>query len=311
MRVLVYGAGGVGGYFAARLAEAGVDVTLVARGAHGEAVRRNGLDVRSVAGDVRLSVPVVETPAEAKAADVVILGVKAFQVQGAAKALAGLLSGEAFVLPLQNGVDAPRELAAVLGDAHVVPGLCRISSFVEAPGIIRHVAVDPSVELGERDGRASLRVEALASTLGKAKGVQATVRTDIEAALWEKFLFISPASGLTAATRQPIGVVRELRECRAVLEAALRESIAVAEAHGVRLPEDAAVRTFRLWDGLPGAAVPSMARDISLGKPSELEYQTGAVVRLGRERGVPTPVNDLLYACLLPSEREARKSPPA
>jgi 2-dehydropantoate 2-reductase len=255
--------------------------------------------------------PVVGHPRDAEPADVVILGVKAFQVREAAGALAGLLLGEAFVLPLQNGVDAASELAAELGPAHVVPGLCRISSFVEAPGIIRHAAVDPAVELGERDGRSSLRVEALAATLSRAKGVSATVRADIEAALWEKFLFIAPASGVTALTRRPIGVVRELAECRAAMDAALHETIAVALAQGIHLPKDVAARTWSLWDGLPSAAVPSMARDISLGRPSELDYQTGAVVRLGREKGVPTPVNSLLYACLLPSERDARKPPTA
>ncbi|HWX24030.1 MAG TPA: 2-dehydropantoate 2-reductase [Vicinamibacteria bacterium] len=308
MKIAVYGAGGVGGYFGARLAEAGHDVAFLARGTHLEALKRNGLELNSPEGDVRVS-PVVATddPAALPPVDVVLLGVKAFQVRAVASTLGPLLGPETFVLPLQNGVDAAAELGETIGAKRVVPGLCRISSFVEAPGRIRHVAIAPTIEFGESDGRRSPRVEALAAAFGKARGLTATIVPNIEAAIWEKFLFISPASGVAGAARRPIGEVRTVPESRALLKGALEETLAVARARGIRWSDDMVAKTFAVLDALPATAVPSMARDIALGKPSELEYQTGAVVRQGRERSVPVTVNAFLYACLLPAEREARR----
>jgi 2-dehydropantoate 2-reductase len=307
MRIAIYGVGGVGGYFGARLAEAGADVVFIARGAHKSAIEERGLELRSPEGDALVRVEVKENPADAGPLDAVILGVKAFQVRAAASALRGLLKGASFILTLQNGVEAAVEAGSEVGSEHVVPGLCRISSFVEAPGVIRHAMIAPTIELGEPDGKKSSRIEALLEAFSRAKGVTLTVQPRIEPAIWEKFLFIAPASGVMAVARRPIGDVRDLPESRALLEGALQETFDVALAQGVELPEAVLGKTMGLWDALAPTAVPSMARDIGLGRPSELHYQTGAVVRLGRKRDIGTPLNDFLYACLLPSERDARK----
>jgi 2-dehydropantoate 2-reductase len=307
MRVAVLGAGGVGGYFGGRLAEAGCDVVFIARGVHGKSLAEKGLDLRSPEGDVKLTVRVVEDARAARPFDAVLLGVKAFQVREACAALKGSLEGDGFVLTLQNGVEAAAEAGEQVGADHVVPGVARISSFVEAPGLIRHAAIAPTIELAEADGRTSARVERLLALFAKAKGLTATLRTPIATVIWEKFLFIAPASGVTAVTRRPIGDVREVPESRALLVAALEETYALGKVEGAELGADAVARTMQLFDALPPGAVPSMARDIALGRPSELEYQTGAVVRLSRKRGVSSPVNDFLYASLLPGERAARK----
>jgi 2-dehydropantoate 2-reductase len=308
MRVAVLGAGGVGGYVGARLAEAGCDVVLIARGDHGRVIAEKGLDLRSPAGNAHVRVEVAKDPASARPFDVVILGVKAFQVGEACSALKGCLEGDGFVLTLQNGVEAAAEAGEEIGRKSVVPGVCRISSFIEAPGVIRHASIDPSIQMGEADGRPSARVDALLAVLHRAKDLASSVRTPIATAIWEKFLFIAPASGVTAATRRPMGDVRENPESRELLLAALRETVELGRAEGAALPEDAVARTMAAFDAVPGSAVPSMARDIDLGRPSELDYQTGAVVRLARKRGIPAPVNEFLYACLVPSERVARKA---
>jgi 2-dehydropantoate 2-reductase len=308
MRFAVYGAGGVGGYFGARLREAGFEVGFVARGAHLEALRVNGLTLLSPEGDVRIkTVEATDDPGTLKPVDCILLGVKAFQVREAASRLKGLLGPETFVVPLQNGVDAVPELQEILGLGRVVPGLCRISTFVEEPGTIRHAAVSPVIEFGEPGGATTPRLEALTAAFQKARGLTLKVRSDIEQAIWEKFLFISPASGVAAVARTSIGVVRSVPETRALLKEALDETIAVGRARKIAFGEDVAEKILSFLDSLAPGAVPSMARDVGLGRPSELDYQTGAVVRLGRESGVPVPVNALLYACLLPAELDARQ----
>jgi 2-dehydropantoate 2-reductase len=311
MRVAVVGAGGVGGYFGGRLAEAGVPVVFVARGAHLDALRRDGLQVESVAGDFVVR-PVVATddPGIAGTVDVVLLGVKAWQVTEAAAALRPMLGPDSVVVPLQNGVLAADQLAAVVGRERVLGGLCKIVSYVAGPGRIRHAGIAPRIEFGERDGRVSPRVQALKAAFERARGVSVGTPEDIEAAVWEKFLFIAPFSGVGAVTRVPAGPIRSIPETRRMLEAAIREVEGVGRARGVGLRLDAVTRTMSWVDGLPADATASMQRDILDGKPSELEYQSGAVVRLGRESGVPVPVNECLYRSLLPAELAARGQSP-
>lgn len=307
MRVVVFGTGGVGGYFGGRLAQAGEEVTFVARGPHLEAIRRDGLVVESTEGDfVVRPARATEDPATAGPADVVLVGVKAWQVRDAARALRPLVQGRGFVVPLQNGVEAADELAAELGARPVVGGLCRIVSFVAGPGRIRHAGVAPRVEIGERDGHRSERVDHLRAAFEKAVGVSVSTPSDITAALWEKFLFIAPFGGVGAVTRMNAGALRAVPETREMLEAAMREVFDLARARGVGLRKDAVVRTMSYVDALPPEGTASMQRDILEGRPSELEYQTGSVVRLGREAGVPVPVNSFIYSSLLPGERLAR-----
>ena len=232
--------------------------------------------------------------------------VKAWQVPEAAVALLPMLGPNSVVVPLQNGVEAADQLAKVVGGPRVLGGLCRMVSFLDGPGRIRHAGVEPEVELGERDGRRSGRVAALQGAFDGVIGVTVRVRDDIEVAVWEKFLFIAPVSAVGAVTRAPIDVFRRISETRLMLEDAMREVSALARARGVALAPDAVERTLRFVDGLPSGATASMQRDLMDGRPSELESQAGAVVRLARESGVPVPVSECLYRSLLPAELRAR-----
>ena len=311
MRVAVVGVGGVGGYFGGRLAVGGQDVTFIARGATLAALRERGLIVESVKGDFTVRpVKATDAPREVGPVEVVLVGVKAWQVPAAAAEVPPLIGPDTVVVPLENGVEAADQLAAVLGGAAVAGGVCRIVAFQVAPGHVRHAGLEPTVVFGERDRRASPRLERLRRAF-EAAGVTATIAPDVDIAIWEKFLFIAALSGLGAATRAPAGEVRALPETRALVVQALDEIAAVAHARGVALPADAVARTLAFIDALPAEATASMQRDIMEGRPSELEAQNGAVVHLGEAAGVPTPVNAFLYAVLLPQERRARGEAPA
>jgi 2-dehydropantoate 2-reductase len=314
VRIAIFGAGGVGGYFGGRLAQAGHDVVFIARGAHLAAIRRSGLRVSSIAGDFLVHpAQATDAPESVAPVDVVLVCVKAWQVSEAGHALLPMLGREGCVLPLENGVEAADQLAAVVGRERVLGGLCKIISAVEAPGHIRHSGVPPRVELGElgeRDGRQSPRVAALRAAFEQAEGVSVGVPDDIEVALWEKFLFIAPFSGVGAVTRVPAGGFRGVPETRQMLEAAMHEVLALAHARGIALRADAVARTMGFVDALPETATASMQRDILEGRPSELEYQTGTVVRLGRIAGVPVPVGECIYRSLLPLELRARAGQP-
>ncbi|HYX28939.1 MAG TPA: 2-dehydropantoate 2-reductase, partial [Pyrinomonadaceae bacterium] len=295
-----------GGYFGGRLALAGTDVTFIARGEHLRALRSTGLRVDGIKGDFTISpVRVTDDPAQVSNVDVVILGVKAWQIGEAAHGIRSMIGPSTFVLPLQNGVEAFDELSAVLGKKHVLGGLCKIVSYLVEPGHIRHAGFEPFVAFGEWDNHSSDRVEALRETFARA-GVQAKVPPDIQAAVWNKFLFISGFSGVGAVTRAPAGVLRSLPQTRSLMERSMLEIAQVAEARGIRLPSDAVNQALASLDSLPEKAMSSMQRDIMAHRPSELESQNGAVVRLGREAGIETPVNTFIYDSLLPREKQAR-----
>jgi 2-dehydropantoate 2-reductase len=306
MRIAVFGTGAVGGYFGGRLAQAGEEVVFIARGKQLQALRDQGLQVDSLKGDFLLrSVQATDDPAQAGMVDAVIVGVKAWQVTDAARACLPLVGPDTFVVPLQNGVEAPDQLAAVLGAGHVLGGLCRIFSFVVAPGHIRHAGIEPYVALGELDNRSSERAERLRIAFEGA-GVTAEIPPDIQVALWQKFLFIASFSGVGAVTRAPAGVLRGRPETRHMLQQAMREVLAVAAARKIVLPEETIEQTMALIDRLPPGGTASMQRDVMEGRPSELESQNGAVVRLGQEVGVATPLHTFIYHSLLPMELQAR-----
>jgi len=306
MRIAVFGAGGVGGYFGGRLAQAGQEVIFIARGVHLEAMRRRGLRVDSLKGDFILpSVQATDDPAQVGEVEAVLVAVKAWQVPQAARAMPPLVGERTCVLPLENGVEAPEQLAEALGTPRVLGGLCHISAYIAAPGHIKHVGIEPHVALGELDGRRSERAEQLRLTFEQA-GVWAEVPADIQAAMWEKFLFIAAISGVGAVTRAPAGVMRQVPGIRSLLEAAMQEIYALARARGVKLADDIVARTLAFVDGLPPGVTASMQRDILEGRPSELASQNGAVVRMGAQAGAPTPVNAYLYHSLLPQEMRAR-----
>jgi 2-dehydropantoate 2-reductase len=306
MRIAVFGTGAVGGYFGGRLAAAGEDVTFIARGGTLQALRAHGLRVESIRGDfVVHPAKATDTPSDVGTADVVLVAVKAWQVPEAAAAMQPLLGRGTVVIPLENGVEAPDRLASVVGPEHVAGGLCHLVAFQLAPGHVRHAGLEPDVAFGELDRRESPRLEHLKRVFNRS-GVKAELAPDIRVAMWEKFLFIASLSGVGAVTRAPAGVVRALPATRGLLESAMAEIVAVARAIGVHLPDDATARTMAFIDNLPEEATASMQRDILAGRPSELEAQNGAVVRLGREAGVETPVNGFIYDALLPQELRAR-----
>jgi len=306
MRIAMFGVGGAGGYFGARLVRAGADVAFIARGEHLRAIRENGLRVDSADGDFVAS-PALATddPAVVGVVDAVFVGVKAWQVPDAAAAMAPMIGPETFVVPLQNGVEAPGQLAERLGREHVVGGLAKVLSFIDAPGRIRHLGGPASIALGELDHRPSERTKRLHAVLTGA-AIAAEIPPDIHVALWEKFLFIAPLGGVGAATRVPVGTFRALPETRWMLEEGMREIAAVAAARQVPLPDDVVARTMAFVDALPLAGTASMQRDIVAGRFSELEALNGAVARLGRQSGIAVPVNDFLYRSLLPQELAAR-----
>lgn len=306
MRIAVVGAGAVGGYFGGRLAEAGEDVLFIARGKHLAALQKDGLRITSPKGDAHLrSVKATDRPGEVGPVDAVLVGVKAWQVPEAAAVIRPLIGEGTRVLPLQNGVEAADQLAAVLGRNAVLGGLCKIISMLAGPGHIHHAGSEPYVALGELDHGRTPSLAALTRALKRA-GITTVNPPDIHVALWEKFLFIASFSGVGAVTHAPAGTLRAMPETRAMLRAAMLEILAVAEAKGIVLAQDTLANTLTFIDGLPAEATASMQRDIMGSRPSELDSQNGAVVRFGESLGVATPVNRFIYHALLPRERRAR-----
>jgi len=308
MRIAVIGAGGVGGYFGGRLAQSGVDTTFIARGATLDALRRRGLRVESINGNFTLEhVNATDDPASAGVVDVIIMTVKAWQIPEAASRLAPMIGENTAIVPMENGIDAPEVLAGIVGREHVLGGLCGIVSFVVEPGHIRHMAAEPIVMFGELDNRPSERTKQLLDAFLRS-GVKAEIPPDIAHSMWTKFLFIVPMSAIGALTRVPIGTWRTMPEVREIAEQSVREVIALANARGANLGDDDFTRTMERYDNLAPASTSSLQRDVMDGKPSELDAQIGAVVRLARESGVAVPVSEMLYHCLLPQERRARGS---
>lgn len=306
MRIAVFGAGGVGGYFGGRLAQAGEDVVFIARGDHLNAMLKQGLKVDSVKGDFLVKpVQAMDDPKQIGLVDAVLLGVKAWQVPAAAEAVKPMIGPETFVLPLQNGLEAPTQLAAVLGDQHVLGGLCGLSTFILGPGHIRHAGAEPFVKFGELDNRASDRVKLLQKVFEQA-GVTAEIPKDIQVALWMKFLFITGWSGVGAVTRSPLGVWRNLPGTRQMVTSALEEIVIVAQTRDIALPENSVSATLKMYDSFPPGMTSSMQRDMEKGRPSELDAQIGAVVRFGKQADVATPLHNFIYESLLPTELRAR-----
>jgi 2-dehydropantoate 2-reductase len=306
MRFAVIGAGGVGGFFGGKLAQAGADVTFIVRGATLEALRAHGLRVDSIKGDfVVPTVSATDDPASAGEVDVVLLAVKAWDIPAVLERIRPMIGKDTAVIPLENGLEAPEQIASVLGREHAMGGLCGIVSFIAAPGHIRHIGADPFVMFGELDNAASERVTRIRERM-VAAGIVADVPPDIHRSMWTKFLFIAPLSGVGAVTRAPVGVWRTMPETRDMATRAVRELIAVANARGVQLDDNALEATLARYDGLTADATSSLQRDIMQGKPSELDAQLGAVVRMAAEAGVPAPVHEMIYHALLPQERMAR-----
>jgi len=300
MKLVVMGPGGVGGYFGARLAAAGNDVTFVARGAHLEAMRTHGLKLDSELGALHVRpVVAVADATEISAADAIIFAVKLADTEGAAERLRGLVATGATVFTFQNGVESAERIGRLLGGANVVAGAARINAQISAPGVIRQQGKFASLEFGEADGRSSPRTAALLAACKEA-GIAASLSDDIARTLWLKFAMLAPMSGLTALTRGPIGPVRAHPQSRRLIEAAVREAVAVGIAQGARLQSADADAIIKAIDGLHPAMMASMCHDLLAHKPLELAGLSGALVRLGASTGVPVPTHTFITQALSP-----------
>jgi 2-dehydropantoate 2-reductase len=306
MKITIIGTGAVGGYFGGRLAQAGNDVTFIARGEHLKAIQENGLFVKSPQGDFTIKpAKVTEKIETVSNADLVIICTKAWQVKEIAQQIAPLFGKETMVLPLQNGVLAADELAEFIPRKNILGGLCRIFSMIESPGVISHLGIDPTIIFGELDNKQSERTELLQNTFNEA-GIKNICSVDIQAHLWKKFLMIC-SSALLAVTKTNYGEMRSIPETRAMLQEMYTEIYNVAIASGVNLSENIVEKTMKVVDTFPPESTSSLTRDVWDGKPSEIEYQNGTVVRLGKKYGVPTPVNRFIYYSIIPMEMKVRK----
>ncbi len=300
MRFLVFGAGGVGGYFGARLAAAGHDVAFIARGAQRRAMADKGLRVLSAKGDVLIEAPrVFEDPREAGPRDIVLLCVKMGDTRAAAEALRPALAEETAVVSLQNGVEAEDMLAEVLGPDRVMGGVAYIAAHIAEPGVILHGGEMARVAFGELDGAASPRQEALLVAFRDA-GVDAEAPKEIQGRIWKKFALLAPLAGATCLGRCPVGGVRDDPGLEAKLAAMVAEVAALGRARGVGLEEGTEARILDQVDRLPPDMKTSMLHDLEAARPLELDWLNGAVVRLGRAAGIATPVNDEVVAALAP-----------
>ena len=292
MKIVMMGSGGVGGFFGGRLANAGYDVSFIARGSHLKAMREHGLTIENEPqGDIHLpKVRVTDDPAELGRADLVILSVKLWDTEAAAKAIGPLVGPGTGVLSLQNGVIKDDILRRVLGEAAVMGGVGYVATHISRPGVIHQVGNMQRIVLGEYDGRKSKRATFLHEALLKS-GVNAELSSDVRKAIWEKYVFLVALSGATTTMRKTIGPIRENARTRAFLLELMREAVAVGRAHGVALPEDYAEQRLAFADGLPADMTSSMHHDLERGNPLEVNWLSGGVVQLGEAKGVPTPAN--------------------
>ncbi len=299
MRIVVMGSGGTGGYFGAKLARAGEDVTFVARGAHLDAIRTHGLRVKSAAeGEWVVRAPVVERLDGLPPAEIVLFCVKSFDTESAAHAIRPVVAQGTGVLPVQNGVDNVEKLDRILGPGHAMGGVAQVLATIEAPGVISHRFLGRIV-FGEMDGRPSERGQAFLGACERA-GIQAEISSTMLRALWEKYALIAAQAGMTALTRSPAGVVRSVPETRQMYRAILDEMVALGNAAGAGLDAALAERTMAMLDGMGAAFTSSLHHDLAQGKRLELEALHGHAVRLGERHGIPTPMLFAVYAALKP-----------
>lgn len=302
MKFAFIGAGAVGGFYAALLARQGHDVSVVARGAHRDAIARDGLRVDGPLGDFTVKVRAESDPAKLGAADVVVLAVKTYDNATAIPMIRPLMGPNAVVLPLQNGVDSAEDIAAVVGEPATLGGSTYIATAIEAPGHIRQTGTHKRIVFGEYFGardRVSDRVKRIADAMLES-GIDAEPVADARAAVWEKFTYLAPFAAFTGASRLPIGPLWADEAIRPMFIEAVEEVRRVAAAHGIPLAPDHLDKINTYVAKLPPSTRSSLLIDLSQGKRIEVEALQGSVVRRGRKTGVPTPIMATLYAVLKP-----------
>ena len=300
MRIAVMGTGGTGGYFGGLLARAGEEVTFIARGDHLEAIRKDGLAIKSVlSGDFSIPANATDNTHDIGPVDVVLFCVKAYDNAAAADQIRPLTGPQTVVLSVQNGIDNEQQIGEVIGPEHVVGCVSYVSSIIESPGVVAQTAGPGKIVLGEMQGGTSARTEALQSMLQNS-GITAELHPDIQTALWHKFLAICGVNGITTLTRLPMGEILACEETRKLLRGTMEEVEAVARASGAVLPESCVDQSMDLFSSVEPAVRGSMYYDLAAGRRLELDVINGTVVRLGGEHGIPTPINFAIYAALKP-----------
>jgi 2-dehydropantoate 2-reductase len=299
LRILIMGSGGVGGVFGARLAKAGADVTFVARGAHLDAMRKNGLRIEGGADPIALpKVNATDDPAEAGRVDMILFAVKLWDTESAARSLLPCIGADTGLISFQNGVQKDDMLRPIVGDHALVGGTSYVSAAITAPGVITQTGSMQGLAFGEFDGRQSKRVEDFHQAC-LAGGIQAEISADINLVIWRKFVFLASVAGATTSMRAPIGAIRDNPLTRQFLLDLMKEIVAVGRARGVALAENFADRQIAFADTLPAGMIASMYHDLQSGKPLELPWLSGGVVDLGAEVNVPTPLNRVVRDVLI------------
>jgi len=300
MRMAVIAAGAVGGYFGARMAAAGHDVAFIARGAHRDAIRRDGLKIESALGDLHLKdVNVADDPKQVGPVDVALFAVKLWDTESAAAQARPLVGARTRVITLQNGVDSVERLAPILGDEATIGGATYVVTNIARPGVIRHTGTVARIRCGRLDGRSDDVLAACVNEM-KSAGIDITLADHMLVDIWKKFVMLSGTSGITASTRQPLGVIRDDEDMRAFFFKLMDETMAVGRAAGVALPADYAAELERAVTGFPPNMKASMANDLDAGNRLELDWLAGKVVALGRKLGVAAPAQEAVYAILKP-----------
>lgn len=300
MRIAVMAAGAVGGYFGARMAAAGHDVAFIARGAHRDAIRREGLKIESALGDLHLKdVNVTDDPKQVGPVDVVLFAVKLWDTETAGEQARPLVGTGTRVITLQNGVDSVERLAPILGDDATIGGATFVVAKIAQPGVIRHTGTMARVRCGRLDRRPDAVLAGCVEQI-KAASIDITLADDMLLDLWKKFVLLSGTSGITATTRQTLGAVRDDEDMRAFFYKLMYETIAVGRAAGVDFPPGFAAELDGWVAGFAPAMKASMANDLEAGNRLELDWLAGKVIALGRKHGIPTPSHEAVYAILKP-----------
>jgi 2-dehydropantoate 2-reductase len=299
MRIATMAAGAVGGYFGARLAAAGHDVFFIARGAHRDAMLKNGLKIESVHGDIRLPKPnVIDDPAKTGPVDVVLFAVKLWDTEKAAEQTLPLLGPNTRVITLQNGVDSYERIAPIVGPERAIPGVTYVVAVIDRPGVIKQASEFQSIICGTYNGRPDAPLEAFVDA-AKAASIPITLSDNIERDRWRKFVFLSGTSGVTAITRNSMGPILADPDTRALFRNIMLETYAVGRAKGVAIDDGFVDERMAFADAnVPPTMKASMANDLDRGNRLELDWLAGEVCRLGKQLDVPTPVNDTVYAAL-------------
>ena len=300
MRIAVMGAGAVGAYFGGLLALAGNQVTFIARGEHLRAMQKDGLTLDTPKGTLNVrNARFVADPAAVGACDVVLFAVKAYDIEAAAAPLKPLVDAGAVIVSVLNGVDHQDRIGAVVGVDRVLGGLALVSGVLVAPGVIRYTSPMSALRFGEADGSMSARAMAFRDAC-VAAGFGADLVADIRTAQWSKFVGLATNAGLTSLIRLPAGYIYHDPEIIAMALRGFEEVAALARAQGIALPADAAERALAMHQSFPKTMYASMYHDVAHGKPMELDYLSGYIVRRGRALGVPTPVHEMMYLALKP-----------